>query len=133
MSTTDSKLLDSVKFILQNIEISGFKAEFDLNTKQVRVELLAEFDDMDKGLKGLKQLSGSSNKNAVDVNPEKTRDPPENDNKKGDPEDPRQTNISKKIGKFLTSGITQTEGSMLDSNKIEIERPRRSRKENTAS
>ena len=53
MKAQSDKMLESVRYILQNIDISSFRAEFNLETKQVKVELLAEFESFAEGIEHL--------------------------------------------------------------------------------
>lgn len=46
MTTEDTRIVDTVKTLLKNVEINSVKAEFNLETKQIRIELLAEFDNI---------------------------------------------------------------------------------------
>jgi len=133
MIGTENKMMDSIKYILQNVEISGFKAEFDLGTKQVRLELLAEFDDLNEGLEKLNGLklssaksdgknnanasesdtqplnapeNGNSNEKAKTENKSRSQAVPKNEN---DPENKYCSKISKKIDEFITTGSSPYE------------------------
>jgi hypothetical protein len=133
MIGSENKMIDSIKYILRNIDISGFKAEFDLETKQVRLELLAEFDELDERLEGLGKLNFTPiNRDVKETESEKesirqSRDPIElaKTNKSEviktdeqnqtisetveEPDNKYPSKISKKIDQFITSGISPSE------------------------
>lgn len=129
MTNDESKMLESVKYILQNIDISSFKAEFDLETKMVKVELQAEFEDYENGMKKLSIGSETqaksdrvqedspekqTQKNTADEIKQENNDasaPNEklNGNQKKDAPTRSPSDITSKINKFLTSGISPSE------------------------
>jgi hypothetical protein len=132
MNNQSDKMLESVKYILQNIDISSFKAEFDLETKQVKVELLAEFEGLSKemaNVKNMKDITHKDKKNQISViepepgptvRVETTKN--ETEDEKTVVKDPAEQNlkedypsvISKKLDHFLTSGIAPSEKKKLN-------------------
>jgi hypothetical protein len=130
MNENEDKLKESIRYLLENISVNSFKAQIDLDTRQVKVELLAEFEDLDDGKKEnivkIESIDSFKESTQLKSGPDSPKENTEGMTKELKPKSPSSekssensiknsmndklpSDITKKISRFLTSGIAPGE------------------------